>query len=89
VRANRADAGANRPAPITRTLLVLGAVLLATGAGAQDADIADLPPLEGPAAAVSAEIDVERALLVDDLTRFDLLTRQRDAATTRLADLHR
>jgi hypothetical protein len=50
----------------------------------------DPPPLASDASgAITAQIDVERALLVEDLNRYDRLAQKRDLATNRVVELHR
>jgi hypothetical protein len=46
-------------------------------------------PAAGPAAAIAAEIEVERSLLAEDLDRYDRLVRKRDLLASRLAEIYR
>jgi len=63
--------------------VVLGAV---SGGAAQD----ELAVSQGgPAAAVAADIEVERVLLAEDLDRYDRLVRKRDLTSSRLAEIYR
>lgn len=68
--------------------LIVGilALFAAVGTVAQE----QLPvPDGGPAAAVAAEIEVERSLLAEDLDRYDRLVRKRDLLASRLAEIYR
>jgi len=71
---------------------VAAALLLFVAAGvvrSQDIPVDDPAPLKGPAVAIAAQIDVERGQLLEDLDRFDRLTRRRTGVTNRATDLHR
>jgi hypothetical protein len=48
-----------------------------------------IPPGSDASAAISAQIEVERTLLVEDLNRYDRLAQKRDLATNRVVELHR
>jgi hypothetical protein len=69
-----------------KPLLGILMLCLATGAPGQEPT---LPPGGGPAAAVAAEIDVERTLLAEDLERYDRLVSKRDLLASRLAEIYR
>jgi hypothetical protein len=62
------------------------ALCIPTAVAAQD-DIAI--PERGSAAAIAAEIEVDRTLLAEDLERYDRLVRKRDLLAGRLSEIYR
>jgi len=70
----------------SKLLVLCVALCVAGGVLAQDEVAA---PDTGPAAAVAADVEVERALLAEDLDRYDRLMRKRDLTNSRLAEIYR